>query len=533
MTQSVEKTVAQWADRKNFGPSILFGDVRTTALPPHGPRVSGFYLLEFDNGTYYLGESVDLRSRMAGHKAKWGDEITSVRLFEVAASKQELKRTERALTHDLGAAEVPLRNVLNASITTGVDALGELLSDDEQNQWQSSPVDYNSRDMTPLKNISAQAVRYSTAARRYAEHPRHDDVTAVLRKYLEGCVPAPRATEYQYWSVSTGTYAGSPHPRRFCVSVGKMEVCVVNAHKADDAALAGFVVVRASILDGEFSKSTFDSKHGSITRRESKYEDAGGDATVLHADSLEALDNLLSDPAVQMAAGALVLDVMRKHFCVYTRYHCPQLVEMVYPDFERAGQQSDRGGALLVDNAVAPDSQDTDEELPDSSTVEEIEDLGDVEIFWIVGAGSQKSKRNQPTDFESRSEWRMDPDSKYERKVADMRPGERIAVRSRRNISQDVPFDNRGLPVSVMDFYLRGVITHNPGDGCSVAVEWEKPPTTPLRFYLYTSQDTVWPLVAGWNSWADQLIEFVFQNKPQDVDATRNAPFWAERFGDR
>ncbi|MFW2238759.1 hypothetical protein ACVH9Z_12725 [Rhodococcus opacus] len=164
---------------------------------------------------------------------------------------------------------------------------------------------------------------------------------------------------------------------------------------------------------------------------------------------------------------------------------------------------------------------------------DDIAQLGDDECYWIVGSGSKRSGRNQVEDFLASGEWRMDPDPRYEPKVVDMRVGERIIVRTRKNVTDDVPFDRRDNSVSVMDFSLRGVITENPGDGCSVKVDWEDADPRLGRYYLYTSQDTVWPVARNLRPEWDDLIEFAFDDQDQDIDYFRNLPFWAPRFGDR
>ena len=53
------------------------------------------------------------------------------------------------------------------------------------------------------------------------------------------------------------------------------------------------------------------------------------------------------------------------------------------------------------------------------------------------------------------------------------------------------------------------------------------------RWYLYTSQDTVWKIPRGLAAHYDELSAFVFEGADQDVDAWRNLGFWSERFGDR
>ncbi|MGH3800440.1 MAG: hypothetical protein ACRDTD_09970, partial [Pseudonocardiaceae bacterium] len=80
---------------------------------------------------------------------------------------------------------------------------------------------------------------------------------------------------------------------------------------------------------------------------------------------------------------------------------------------------------------------------------------------------------------------------------------------------------------------VQGTITENPGDGCSVMVAWEPVAPASKRYYLYTSQDTVWTLARGVSPWWDDLIGFVFDGRKQDIDFFRNLPFWASRFGDR
>ncbi|MFZ2172443.1 MAG: hypothetical protein WAW17_00120, partial [Rhodococcus sp. (in: high G+C Gram-positive bacteria)] len=491
---------------------------------------------------FYVGESVDLRARMGGHAGKWGAEIIAVRLLPTSASKQQLKRYERILTHELERWDVPIRDVLNASITAGRDALDELLPDAEQVRWLQDPRGYNDADATPLKEIAAQEVRYSTAARRYRERPQEPAVTGLLRTYLDRCVPVPRATEFQYWSVSTGTFGGSRFPRRFCVNVGKMEVFVVYEDKRANGFIRGFVNVRKSIIaPTRQAEREFKRRHPDVRIEHRIYDDAGGDLITLRASSLEVLARILVDDQVTAAAAKLVLDVMRKHFCVYTRYHCPQLVAVVYPEFPRLQQQSSISAASDTPRGLQPiafDDQPTATDEPAVSVDEAydvgVEDLGDVDCYWIVGCGPRATGRNQISDFVERGEWRMDPDPRYETKVADMLPGERIAVRTRRNVTDtDVPFDRRDNRVSVMDFHLRGTIMENPGDGCSVQVSWEPMEQAPKRYYLYTSQDTVWALARGADTLWDDLIGFVFDGRKQDVDFIRNLPFWSDRFGDR
>lgn len=116
--------------------------------------------------------------------------------------------------------------------------------------------------------------------------------------------------------------------------------------------------------------------------------------------------------------------------------------------------------------------------------------------------------------------------------VKQVRVGDRIAIKSVYVRKQGVPFETNGNPVSVMAIKAAGRITENPGDGFTVRVAWEHDFTdAPREWYFYTFQKTIWRLSADQPS-AAALIRFAFQGVPQNIDAFRNAPYWADRFGD-
>ncbi len=110
-----------------------------------------------------------------------------------------------------------------------------------------------------------------------------------------------------------------------------------------------------------------------------------------------------------------------------------------------------------------------------------------------------------------------------------MRLGERIAIKASYTRKHGLPFDNRGLTVSVMAIKAIGTITQNPNDGRRVQVNWTKV-DPPREWYFYTHRGTVWRLPPGeWE--ADALIAFAFEEEPQDIERFCNAPYWKERFG--
>ena len=151
--------------------------------------------------------------------------------------------------------------------------------------------------------------------------------------------------------------------------------------------------------------------------------------------------------------------------------------------------------------------------------------------FWFVGAAY--GTEDQTERFLKEGIWQNGHQDEYLNIVRTMKPGDRIAIKSlyKRNRERDLPFDNKGHNVSVMDIKAIGVITHNYNDGRFIKVDWQPRPKHRKEWYFYTYFKTIWRLHP--NNWKSKgLIDFAFNDTPQDIDRFRNAPYWKERFGD-
>ncbi len=150
---------------------------------------------------------------------------------------------------------------------------------------------------------------------------------------------------------------------------------------------------------------------------------------------------------------------------------------------------------------------------------------------WFVGASG--SGGDYTSRFVSEGIWENGDDSRYldVERVRMMRPGDRIAIKSAYTRKHGLPFDNHGETVSVMAIKAVGTITENMNDGRRVRVRWTAI-DPPREWYFNTHRGTIWRVQPG-ERMPDELIAFTFDNKPQDVDRFRNAPYWRERFGDR
>ena len=149
---------------------------------------------------------------------------------------------------------------------------------------------------------------------------------------------------------------------------------------------------------------------------------------------------------------------------------------------------------------------------------------------WFVGAMINRGD-DQTDRFIDEGIWEHDFDdnSRVLAQVRSMQTGERIAIKAAYIKKRGLPFENWGNTVSVMSIKATGVIAENMGDGRHLRVHWQR--VSPAReWYFYTYQPTIWKVTPGdWKT--DALIDFAFQNKPQEIDRFRNAPYWRERFG--
>lgn len=107
--------------------------------------------------------------------------------------------------------------------------------------------------------------------------------------------------------------------------------------------------------------------------------------------------------------------------------------------------------------------------------------------------------------------------------------GDQVAIKSVSPQISDLPFENKGYPVPVTQIKAIGTVIENPDDGKSLKVSWQK--SIPEKeWYFYTSLKTIWPVNKDTNWQSEQLINFTFNDQPQDIDQFCQMPYWQERF---
>lgn len=153
---------------------------------------------------------------------------------------------------------------------------------------------------------------------------------------------------------------------------------------------------------------------------------------------------------------------------------------------------------------------------PKPETLEEFSDVN----YWLVGSyWSTRDPSDQTERFLNEGIWQNGYDDKYADEVRDMKPGDKIAIKSSYTQRKNLPFDNRDKTISCMAIKAIGTIVANRGDGKTVEVEWE-PDFEERIWYFYTHRGTVWHIQTSEDykfvELAKKLIDFVWFGKEQD-----------------
>ena len=150
--------------------------------------------------------------------------------------------------------------------------------------------------------------------------------------------------------------------------------------------------------------------------------------------------------------------------------------------------------------------------------------------YWFVGA--MWDEGDQMPRFLQEGIWQNGYEHKFSDLVHSMKPGDRIAIKATYVRKHNLPFDNKGVPISGMKIKAIGTVTRNHGDGRTVDVEWEEPLEQPREWYFYTYRSTVNRARVEDEVMARKLVAFAFEGAAQDYDFFMSHSYWRDRFLD-
>ena len=307
------------AHRLGFSP---FEDVRSRPsiadLFPRSRRC-GLYALSFGNGEGYIGRTIDVVRRFAGHRANHED-IVEIAFRPLTADLQD--REERAAIATCEQAGMLLRNVQFASVVLGETDLDLVISPAEQSAWLKKDVAGNSSsDRVDDSNLRRKY------RRRFDELCRDNHWAAlgpILQAYAATCIPAPAKTELSFWSISCLPGVGSSYARMLArININAQEVFGAFAERNS---LGCAFQVRKSIIDR--AKLRWPPW---VEVTPHRYAPGGHDQvrlTIWDENPGDIL-RLVAVPAFRSAAKDFNLNLMRKGANLNARSHCFDLADVL------------------------------------------------------------------------------------------------------------------------------------------------------------------------------------------------------------
>jgi hypothetical protein len=190
----------------------------------------GIYVLEFENGQRYVGQTTNIVSRYATHRRHHGDVVA----FSFApCSREHLDRSEIAEIRRQ-ESEHSLRNLALTGWPGGAEDLGVTLE-----EGRSVLLPWN-RERRPRVGEEGSA----TLPGRFWELARRDDygdLSAVIGRYISETVADPFGTQQVLWTVSAmpSTKRTKKRRRLFTLSCGILESVFVQ----EDRETGEFVIV--------------------------------------------------------------------------------------------------------------------------------------------------------------------------------------------------------------------------------------------------------------------------------------------------
>jgi hypothetical protein len=302
----------------------------------------GIYVLSFDDGEQYVGQSGDVVSRFNSHHRRWAD---ISRLDWHPCDQALLNERERQVIAGKLAAGVSLRNIKYARGPLGVSPLDPIVTPDEQLAWINGDDPFNAPD-APRHVDHAQQLAKRPSFTKLQKEPFFAVTVLALNAFILRTIPKPAGTERKFWVLTAmpATNRAKGHHRLATLSINKVEVFWLFSTQVEgEEVFWGHLQLSKSLLIDRLGTADFTRAIGidaadMVSFEDAGYETSGGDGLRIRFVGTSWLD-LLENEAVVEAARSFNLMLLRKGTSPLGRHHNYDLATWVLdPDpFELLG----------------------------------------------------------------------------------------------------------------------------------------------------------------------------------------------------
>ena len=314
----------EFASRHNVKGRISVADLFTKSK-----KRCGIYLLEFANGTYYVGQALDVVRRFNQHR-KNHDHICG--LWFQAVRNVDLNEVEQWIIQKAEKSNMPLTNRTFVQNVSGETDLDLVITKEVQEKWLSSKSPSRERSSLMYRTVDEKFIfKYRDNFQKLVKDEQYPIVKMILKTYITTCIPFWPKTELSFWSLSCLPATNkSTWPRYFCLNINAMEILVLGFEKRTGKP---FLFVNLSDYFKRVSKkdvSSLKSKYNCSEFKPASYRAAAGSSYTVHFRNAEDFIRMLkNEPVMVRSMKELNLRLMRKGGTIYSPYHCFDLVNEV------------------------------------------------------------------------------------------------------------------------------------------------------------------------------------------------------------
>lgn len=285
----------------------------------------GIYILHFSDGWFYVGQAVDVTRRFVQHR-KTHTDIERMSFRPVALDWLDEK--ERDAVRRMEEAGCQLRNIALVTMPFGETDFDALMPPEVQERWLAG-MNY-SEPIAPRRVDTSQRMKYRAKYEQFCALPASPDAIAVLRVYVQTCVPAFVSGEQAFWGCSClpgGRTSGEQVLAR--INLNWQEVFTLflsNGHEQGTIHLARSPLGRGiqrllffQMLRFRYA-ATIDLNH--------KYAPGGEDQCAITAPT-KSWQYLLQEERILSAARLFNLRLCCKGPNQFSRYHCLDLADQL------------------------------------------------------------------------------------------------------------------------------------------------------------------------------------------------------------
>lgn len=294
---------------------LLVGPDLSTYLSRSKTPRRGIYILEFADGSRYVGQTKDLARRVREHRRHSAEELVAVSFAPTLI--RGMHDAELRTIRWVEDAGLVMRNLADCAMPSGICLLDDVLDRAWQDRWLDAPTELGGGERVGVESNlrPEECPRTSADYKGLSRHPRYGEILGLLACYVHHAIPAPGATDGKFWVVSSRPTA--PQGR------GSHRLVTIYANKYTAFTLSENI--RTGRLEGQFTVSSAAFRIEQSVSMRVGFDNETAFRVEKYGFDEGNLARHLERSELVRRARSFVLGLMRQGPSVHARHHDYQL----------------------------------------------------------------------------------------------------------------------------------------------------------------------------------------------------------------